>query len=280
MIKLGKIQELEIDRITPHGAYLKPVGSADGSEAVLLPQKECHRLEKVGSVLEVFIYKDSEDRLIATKRKARITLGEIAVLRVVEMTKIGAFLDWGLEKDLFLPFSEQAGRVYKGKKYPVYLYLDKSNRLCATMKLYEHLESQSPYQVGDKVEGVVYQINKKIGTFVAVDHRYHGLILQQDDPRAQIGETIEAEVSQIRYDGKLTLSYKRQAYKQINPDAKKIYEMLVDHGGALPYGDQSDPKEIRKVFDMSKASYKRAIGRLYRDQKIEITPEGIRLLKK
>jgi len=280
MIHLGKIQKLEIDRLTPNGAYLKPVGSDDGSKAVLLPKKECHRMEVVGSIVEVFIYKDSEDRPIATKKKPKITLGEIAVLRVVEMTKIGAFLDWGLEKDLFLPFSEQAGKVHKGKKYPVYLYLDKSDRLCATMKLYEHLMSQSPYKVGDKVEGVVYQVNKNIGTFIAVDQRYHGLILKQDDAHAQIGETIQAEVSQVRHDGKLTLSYNRQAYKQINPDAKKVYELLIDKGGFLPYGDQSHPQDIKTVFNLSKSAFKRAIGRLYRDHKIEITSEGIRLLNK
>ncbi len=278
MIQLGKIQQLEIDRFTPNGAYLKSVGSTDGSQSILLPKKECHRMEEVGTVVEVFVYKDSEDRPVATKKKPKITLGEVSVLRVVEMTKIGAFLDWGLEKDLLLPFSEQAGKVHKGKKYPVYLYLDKSNRLCATMKLYPHLQIQSPYQVGDQVEGVVYQINRNVGTFVAVDFKYHGLILKQDSVQAQVGDIIRAEVAQIKHDGKLTLSYNRQAYKQINPDAKEVYRILMQNDGYLPYGDQASPQEIKRMFNMSKSAYKRAIGRLYRDKKIEILPEGIRLI--
>ena len=207
MIELGKIQSLYIVKKVEFGVYLNSEkGVTEGS--ILLPIKQVPRgSSRLGDQIEVFVYRDSMDRMIATVNRPFLTKGEIASLRVADVTKIGAFLDWGLEKDLFLPYKEQTTKVEKGKNYLVRLYIDKSERLCGTMKLYGHLLSNSPYKEEDMVHGTVYEISNNFGAFVAVDDKYDALIKKQQlFGQIQVGDQIEARVVRVHENGKLARS--------------------------------------------------------------------------
>lgn len=274
MIEIGKVQTLTIERITPIGAYLSD--GFDTTDVVLLPEKEVPKNSRDGDQIDVFIYRDSKDRLISTTREPKIQVGEFAALKVVDITKVGAFLEWGLEKDLLLPYNEQTVKVQKGRDYLVNLYTDKSDRLCATMKIYPLLKVGAPYKMGDWIEGYVYQINPEIGAFVAIDNLYHGLILIKDaNSDIHCGEKVHARVSEIRNDGKLVLSPNKKAYKEIPKDAVVILTKLNESQGFLPYNDKSDAFVIKKEFNMSKSSFKRAVGKLLKEKKIRITERGI-----
>jgi len=274
MIEIGKVQTLTIERITPVGAYLSD--GFDTTEVILLPEKEVAKNSRAGDQIDVFVYRDSKDRLISTTREPKIQLGEFAALKVADVTKVGAFLDWGLEKDLLLPYNEQTVKVQKGRDYLVNLYTDKSDRLCATMKIYPLLKVGAPYKVGDWIEGYVYQINPEIGAFVAIDNLYHGLILIKDaNSDIHCGEKVHARVSEIRNDGKLVLSPNKKAYKEIPKDAVVILTKLNESQGFLPYNDKTEAFIIKKEFDMSKSSFKRAVGKLLKEKKIRITERGI-----
>jgi len=275
MIELGKIQILEVIRQTPIGAYLN-ARNEKNSEDILLPKSQLPQELKIGDDIEVFVYKDSEDRIIATARKPKITIGELAVLKVVETTKIGAFLDWGLEKDLLLPFKEQEGEVKKDDKCLVALYVDNSNRLCATMKVYELLSTESPYKNNDRVSGIIYSINRQYGYFVAVDNKYHGLILDKEVYGTYaIGDIVEARIKKVREDGKLELSGREAAYKEIEGDAQKILNLLKLRNGKLQLNDNSSPEKIYAELNMSKKAFKRAVGRLIKEGAIKTTEDGM-----
>lgn len=276
MILLGKIQTLTVMRKSDFGVYLNTKKNKS-EEDVLLPNKYVPEGTEEGDKIEVFVYRDSEDRMIATTRKPKITLDNIAKLRVVENTRIGAFLDWGLEKDLLLPFKEQEGKVEKGRSYLVGLYTDKSDRLCATMKIYDTLKSDSPYCINMQVQGTVYRVQEDQGAFVAVDGCYHGMILNKELYTAvNVGDEVQARVKQVRPDGKLELSMRKQTSQQIEIDAKCIMEKLERGNGSLMLNDQSSPDQIKAQLSMSKAAFKRAIGRLLKEGAIEITDKGIR----
>ena len=276
MFHLGESQELYVVKEVGFGIYLGEEENA--TEKVLLPKKEVPEGIKAGDILEVFLYKDSQDRLIATTRTPKVRLGETAVLRVADTGKIGAFLDWGLEKDLLLPYSEQVVKVQKGEKYLVGLYIDKSDRLCATMKVYDFLRTDSPYKTDDIVEGTVYGKNPEYGVFVAVDNKYNGMLQNKEIVRKlKIGEKVQARVLSVREDGKLNLSLREKAYLQMDVDSAKILEKLKENDGFLPYHDKSAPEDIRSEFGMSKNEFKRAIGRLYKSKKIKISKTGIEL---
>lgn len=279
MIELGKVQTLYIDHETDFGVYLcEEENLGKGRDCILLPIRQVPSNARVRGPVEVFVYRDSDDRLIATTRMPVITLGEIAEMEVAEVNKIGAFLKWGLEKDLFLPYSEQTVKVKKGDRALAALYIDKSDRLCATMKIYDYLKSWPPYEAENRVEGIVYNKNPRYGVFVAVDGKYHGMIPAKEVVRnLRIGDHVKARVLAIRTDGKLDLSLREKGYVQMDVDSVRIMEKLEAHGGFLPYHDKSDPAEIREEFGMSKNEFKRAIGRLYKNRKIVITREGIRL---
>lgn len=279
MIELGKIQILEVIRQTPNGVYLN-TRLEKNSEDILLPKNQVPQDVKSGDDIEVFVYRDSEDRLIATTKKPKITLGgQLAVLKVAETNNIGAFLDWGLEKDLLLPFKEQEVQVKKGDECLVALYLDNSNRLCATMKIYNLLSTKSPYKNNDRVSGIVYSINMQYGYFVAVDKKYHGLILDKEAYGTfKVGDTVEARIKKVRTDGKLELSVREAAYKEIETDSQKIMNLLKLRNGKLQLNDNSSPEKINAELNMSKKAFKRAIGRLFKEGAIKITDEGIEAL--
>lgn len=276
MIELGKMQKLSVLRLTPVGAYLN-AGDSKGDEDVLLPQSQVPPGTDVGSELDVFIYKDSEDRPIATVRRPKLILGELAVLAVAEINKIGAFLDWGLEKDLFLPYKEQVGDIKKGGSYLVGLYVDNSGRLCATMRVYSLLRSDAPYKAKDRVSGIVISLSGEWGCFVAVDNRYHGLVHTREMAgQPAVGDVISARVLKVRPDGKLELSMREPAYKEIEGDARLICDRLTAKGGYLPLNDDSPPEQIKAELGLSKGAFKRAVGRLLKEGAIKITEEGIK----
>lgn len=271
MIEIGKKQCLNIVKKTDFGVYL---GTEE--ERVLLPQKQVPEELEIGDALEVFIYRDSEDRLIATTRTPLIMLGMVACLTVKETTQIGAFLDWGLEKDLFLPFKEQTYKVRAGEKCMVMLYIDKSSRLCATMKVYNHLVSAAGYEKDDKFTGIVYEIKPEMGAFVAVDFRYHGMIPKNElFGNIKAGDIVYGRVIKVRADGKLDLSIREKSYLQMDEDAKALTEYLERSGGRIPFTDKASPELIREKTGMSKNEFKRAVGRLLKEGRIEIQKDAI-----
>ena len=215
---------------------------------------------------------------ISTTQTPKLKLGEFAPLTVVSVQKIGAFLDWGLEKDLFLPYKEQIGKVQQQDQVLVRLYIDKSKRLCASMKqIYEMLELNSPYQRGDMVSGRVYEFSDNFGAFVAVDDRYSALIPRHEDHSfLRIGDCIEARVTGVKPDGKLDLTLREKAYMQMDQDAKRVLEILEEYAGVLPFNDKASPEIIMRETKMSKNAFKRAVGRLYKEHQIEITEKCIR----
>lgn len=271
MLRLGEIQTLQIVKEVEFGVYLAESVQTAEKERVLLPGKQVPAGKKTGDEITVFLYKDSKDRLIATTNRPKLTLHETALLKVAQVSQIGAFLDWGLEKDLFLPYKEQTRRVQEGDMYLVALYVDKSERLCATMKVYEYLKLDSPYQKDDRVEGMVYEISKGFGAFVAVDDCYSGLIPAKElYGTLSVGERISARVSLVKEDGKLDLSIREKAYLQIGVDADKIMKRIVENGGVLPFNDKASPEKIRQEMQMSKNEFKRAVGHLLKTGKIQI----------
>lgn len=273
MLKLGEWQELKIIKKVTFGVYL-----SDGQEEqrVLLPQKEVPQDAQTGDVKNVFLYKDSKDRLIATMRTPGLTLGQIALLKVKELGKIGAFLDWGLDKDLLLPFREQTRKVKEGEECLVALYIDKSQRLCATMNVYPYLRKDSPYQTGDQVKGRIYETSDNFGVFVAVDDLYSALIPKQEAAgHFSIGDVIDARVTRVKEDGKLNLSVREKAYLQIDKDVELVRKVIAEFDGVLPFNDKVSPEIISREFGLSKNAFKRAVGRLLKQGEIEITENRI-----
>ncbi len=271
MLEIGKRQLLTIVKKVDFGVYLAKEQEADPEEKVLLPRKEVPENVQPGDEIEVFLYRDSKDRMIATVRQPKLSLGEVAVLRVKENGKIGAFLDWGLEKDLLLPFREQVRKVRPGEECLVALYLDKSKRLCATMKVYHYLRTDSPYEKDQKVTGTLYEISDNFGAFVAVDNCYSALIPKKEPlGNARVGDTVEARVTEVLKDGKLSLSLRKKAYIQMNEDAQKLLKLLEEQGGELPVGDKSSPEKIKELTGMSKNEFKRAAGNLYKQRLVQV----------
>jgi predicted RNA-binding protein (virulence factor B family) len=279
MIKLGETLELEVLKSTDFGVYLCEPGMPEG-DRVLLPKAQVPKDIKNKDLVKVFIYKDSEDRLIATTLQPKLTFGETALLNVKEVTTIGAFLDWGLAKDLLLPFKEQTLRVHTGDDVIVALYVDKSGRLCATMKVYDYLKTDSPYKKDDKVIGVVYEIIDSFGAFVAVDNCYCALIPTKELHKAiKVGDSVEARVTSVKEDGKLDLSLREKTHIQMDSDALEVLKKLQAADGFLPFHDKTDAQVIKEEFNLSKNAFKRAIGRLLKEGKILITDSGIKEVK-
>ncbi|MBQ6833334.1 MAG: S1 RNA-binding domain-containing protein [Lachnospiraceae bacterium] len=282
MMELGKMQTLEVMKVKDFGVYLAESARCSDplEKGVLLPKKQVPDGTKVGDKLEVFLYKDSEDRIIATTTVPKVSIGETAVLEVLEISKIGAFLDMGLEKDLLLPFKEQTRPVRKGEKILVALYVDKSKRLAATMKAYPYLRSDAPYRVGDEVNGFIFEINPDLGAFVAVDERYHGMIPKRElFGGFKVGQEVHARVTKVREDGKLDLSARDKAHNQIFSDAELVMQVIMEFDGVLPFNDKASPEVIAREFKLSKNAFKRAVGHLLKEGRIEITEKNIKALE-
>lgn len=277
-MKLGEIQILTIVKKQDFGVYLCESSVSKGPEdRVLLPAKQVPDGAEVGDEMEVFLYRDSKDRLIATTTRPKLTVGKTAVLTVVDTGKIGAFLDMGLERDLLLPFREQTHSVKIGDEVLVALYIDKTGRLAATMKVYHYLNSQSPYKSGDDVTGVVYEISDNFGAFVAVDNMYSARIPKKDfSGECKCGDMITGRVTRVLEDGRLDLSIRDKAYIQIDIDAKTILDAIDEFGGVLPFSDKADPEVVKRELHMSKNAFKRAAGRLYKEGLVKIEEKCIR----
>ena len=274
MIQIGKKQCLNIVSRTDFGVYL---GTKE--EKVLLPVKQVPADVEIGDALTVFVYRDSQDRLIATTNTPKIELDRIAKLKVAQISQIGAFLDWGLEKDLFLPFKEQKYKVKPGDECLVVLYVDKSSRLCASMRrVYNYLVPADCYEKDSQVSGTVIEINPDYGAYVAIDDKYYGMIPNNElFSKVNIGDRIEGRVVKVRDDGKLMIGLRKKAYLQMDDDSQFVLDEIKKRGGRLPFNDKASPELIRSQFNMSKNEFKRAVGRLFKERKIVINPDSIEL---
>lgn len=276
MLRLGEKQTLVIVKKVEFGVYLA-ASEQEADERVLLPAKQVPENAKPGDRLEVFLYRDSRDRMIATVREPGLRMGQVAELTVAQVGRVGAFLDWGLEKDLLLPFKQQRGTVRQGDRVLVSMYIDKSSRLCATMNVYENLRTDSPYKPEDRVTGRVYEISDNFGAFVAVDNLYSGLIPKKElYGDVEPGRDVSARVIQVREDGKLTLSVRDKAYLQMDADAEKLLGIIDSYEGVLPFTEKAAPEVIARETGMSKNEFKRAVGRLLKEGRIEMQDKVIR----
>lgn len=279
-MKLGEIQILKIVKKQDFGVYLAKDGAGKAmEERVLLPAKQVPAGAGIGDEIEVFIYRDSKDRLIATTTRPKLTLGGFADLKVAQVGQIGAFLDMGLERDLLLPFKEQTYRVKEGDSVLVAMYIDKSNRLAATMKVYHMLRNDSPYKAGDDVSGIVYEISDNFGAFVAVDRMYSARIPKKEfSGECKAGDVIKGRVTRVLEDGRLDISIRDKAYIQIEADARALLDALEEFGGVLPFSDKANPEVIKRELHMSKNAFKRAAGSLYKKGVVRIEENCIRKL--
>ena len=276
-MEIGKYNRARVESIMPQGYYLE----LETGGRVLLPgNRDEFSLEK-GEILDVFVYMDSEDRPIATLQKPYAQAGEFAVLEVKDVNRVGAFLDWGLNKDLFLPYKQQLGELQRGDRCVVYVLLDdKSNRLVATEKIKSFIDTDtSELHVGERVELAAYEVTPDYVDFL-VNYRYTGrLMVTPGTKRIYIGDTMPGYIQRFTNDGKITLNLSPVGYKGLmksdSPNA--VLRKLSEAGGFLPYGDHTDPETIQKEFGMSKKTFKKILGTLYREGKILIQDDGIRL---
>lgn len=275
MIQIGTFQTLEIARVTQVGLFL-----TDGTDDVLLPNKYVPEAFEIGDQLDVFVYLDHEERPVATTLKPYVTLGNFAFLRVNYINKFGAFVDWGLEKDLFVPFKEQARPMEESKRYLVYVYLDdQSKRLVASSKLNQFLDNDDLTVVeGDRVSLIISHTTD-LGVNVIINGKHKGLVYQNEifEDSIRPGDHREGYIKTIRPDGKIDVSFQPLGFDNITVNAQKILDILHKNKGFLRLTDNSSPDDIKTVLQMSKKTFKKAVGTLYKDQKIEIKPEGIYL---
>ncbi|MFZ5646951.1 MAG: S1 RNA-binding domain-containing protein [Bacillota bacterium] len=272
---IGKYVKLRIAKIRHSGAYLDTGDGRPGGK-ILLPASQLPEGAKEGDELEVFIYRDSGDNLAATVNKPAALVGELAYLKVVETTEVGAYLDWGMDFDLFLPVSEQKYRVQAGKSYLVAVTVGRNGRLMATADIYNYLKTTDRYKKNDQVTGTVYATRRDVGVLVAVDNQYYGLIPESERYRdIKPGEVVEARITRVREDGKLDLSPRKLSHHQMEDDADLILKKMKEKGGFLPLNDKSNPTDIKIRLNMSKSAFKRAVGRLLKENKVEQTGDGL-----
>ncbi|MXN90481.1 GntR family transcriptional regulator [Flavobacterium sp. Sd200] len=276
MIELGKYNTLKVARDTSVGIYL-----SDGKDDVLLPNKYVPKEFEIGDEMTVFVYLDHEERLVATTLEPYIYLNEFALLRVSYTNKFGAFMNWGLEKDLFVPFKEQARPMEKGKRYLIHMFLDeKSNRLVGSSKLSQFLKNDDiTLEIGEEVDLIVSHITD-LGINVIINERHKGLLYTNevyDD--LHTGDRITGYIKAIRADKKIDVSLQKPGFESIEPNAEKILDELRASRGFLRLNDDSHPEDIKTVLKMSKKAFKKAIGTLYKQKLIEIKEDGIYLVK-
>ncbi len=272
-MELGLWNDLVVSRRKDFGVYL-----SDGESDVLLPQKQVPEGTKIGDTISVFVYKDSQDRLISTTNVPLITVGEIKKLKVKSVANFGAFVECGLERDVFLPFKEQSCKVQEGKEYLFRMYVDKTGRLCVSMRIYNYLQPNDKYQKGDRVEGTIYEYKKGFGALVAIDGIYSGLIHESElFQKVFVGDTVTARVIKVREDGKTDLALRDEAYRQIEEDSEMVFSVIESYDGVLPFTDKASKDIILKEFGLSKNAFKRAVGHLLKEGRVEITETSIRI---
>lgn len=283
MLKIGKYNSLTILRDTKVGLFLgNPEKDPEGIHDVLLPNKYVPNEFEIGEELIVFVYLDHEQRPVATTLEPYILLNEFALLRVNYTNQVGAFMDWGMEKDILVPFKEQARPMEKGKRYLVYLYMDeKTNRLVASSKTNQFLNNETlTVEKGEEVELIVSHITE-IGINVIINEKHKGLLYKDEvyDDSIRTGDRMRGFIKNIRPDNKIDVSLQKQGYESIEPNAEKILDELRASRGFLRLNDNSHPEDIKTVLKMSKKTFKKAIGSLYKEKLIEIKEDGIYLVK-
>lgn len=275
MLQIGVYHTLKIDRETKVGLFL-----TNGKDDVLLPNKYVPNDFTIGEDLTVFVYLDHEERPVATTLKPFISLNSFAVLKVSYINKFGAFLNWGMEKDLFAPFKEQARPMEKDKRYIVTMYLDKqTGRLAASSKINQFLDKEPlDIEVGQEVDLMVSHITE-IGINVIINGKFRGLAYQNEVfETVSPGYKTKGYIKTIRPDGKIDVSFQKQGFEAIDDSAQQVLEALKQNDGILRLNDNSHPEEIKSVLKMSKKTFKKAIGSLYKQKLIDINNEGIQLV--
>ncbi|MFK7749403.1 MAG: S1 RNA-binding domain-containing protein [Kordia sp.] len=275
MIHLGQLNTLEILRETPPGLFL---GDDEGNE-ILLPNKYIPTSFEIGDKLSVFAYLDSHERPVTTTLKPYMKVNEFGLLQVTALSDYGAFLDWGLEKDLFVPFKEQARDMVEGKWYVVYCYLDEeTNRLVGSSKTNKFLSNEE--LTVERFEEVDLMVSRftDLGVEMIINQKHKGLVYQDEIYKElKLGAKLKGVISKIRDDNKIDISLQHIGYKNIEPSAQVVLDALQQNGGSLPLHDKSDPEEIKNRLKMSKKSFKKAIGSLYKQEQIIIKSDGIEL---
>ena len=276
MIDIGRKNTLKIARETSVGLYLEDEDEND----ILLPTKYCPEIFEIGQELEVFVYLDHEERPVATTLTPKINFNEFALLQVSSVEEVGAFVDWGMEKELLVPFREQRQKMKEGRWYVVYLDLDpKTNRLFASNRLDRYLQNDIlTVEAGEEVSLVVMQKND-LGYGVIINHIHKGLIFENEIfQEVRVGDAMKGYVKKIREDNKIDISLQPQGYEKFNDvNSQKIYDELIANNGFLPLNDKSSPEDIYDTLGISKKAFKKAIGSLYKDRKISIEGNGIQL---
>lgn len=277
MIEIGKYNTLTIDRDTQVGLFL-----TDGKEDVLLPNKYVPKVFEIGDEIAVFVYLDHEQRPVATTLEPYILLNEFALLRVSYVNQVGAFMDWGMEKDILVPFKEQARPMEQGKRYLVYLFMDKkTNRLVASSKTNQFLSNDEiTVEVGEEVDLIVSHITD-LGINVVINEKHKGLLYKDEvyDETIRTGDRKRGFIKNIRPDGKIDVALQKQGFEAVEPNAEKILDELRANRGFLRLNDNSHPEDIKTVLKMSKKTFKKAVGVLYKQKLIEIKDDGIYLVK-
>jgi len=278
MIKIGQYNTLTILRDTKVGLFL---GNGNEAEDILLPNKYVPEHFNIGDEMAVFVYLDHEERPVATTLEPYILLNEFALLRVNYINQVGAFMDWGMEKDILVPFKEQARPMEKGKRYLVYLYMDeKTNRLVASSKTNQFLSNENlTVNKFEEVDLIVSHITE-VGINVIINEQHKGLLYKDEvyDDAIRTGDRMRGYIKNIRPDNKIDVSLQKLGYENVEPNAEKILDELRASRGFLRLNDDSHPEDIKTVLKMSKKTFKKAIGALYKEKRIDIKEDGIYLL--
>jgi predicted RNA-binding protein (virulence factor B family) len=280
MIKIGEFNNLTIVRKASFGYFLD-AETGDSEDDVLLPNGNTEGREfSVGDKVDAFIYRDSKDRFVATLKNPKAQVRDIAYLKVVSVTSLGAFVDFGLERDILVPMKEQKYDLETGNKYLFYLYVDKTNRLAASTDIDKHLVNSSEYKVDDELTGIAYGIQTNGSVMVAVDNKFRGVILSNEYyTDIKPGYEIKLRVKRVYEDGKLGLTPRGRAVEERTQLEEEILKYLNKHGGTMPYNDKSSPEDIRRVFNQSKNYFKNALGGLMRKGLIAQDENGTRIIK-
>lgn len=274
-IKLGKYNQLEVVKEVDFGVYLN--GDEDGE--ILLPKRYVPEGTKPGDILNVFIYLDMEERLVATTLQPYVQVGEFACLEVAWVNQFGAFLNWGLMKDLFVPFREQKMKMQKGKRYVVYVHLDEeSYRIVASAKVEHFLSTEKPdYQPGQEVEVLVWQ-RTELGYKVIVENKFSGMLYQNEIFQPlEVGMRLTAFIKQVRPDGKIDLVLQKAGARKVDDFSEVLWQYIKDNDGFTPLNDKTDAEVIYHTFGVSKKTFKKAVGDLYKKRRIVLEEDGIHL---
>ncbi len=276
-MQIGQYNTFTVEKYEPQGAYLID----EIADRVLLPNAYLPEDLRVGESITVFVYNDSEDRPVATNIEPKLTLGEIAVLEITSITQFGAFADWGLPKDLFIPFRQQNKKLQLGDRVPVYLYCDeKTNRLVGTTKVEKHLNQETiPFAEGDEADMIVFE-QTDLGYKVLIGKKHLGLAYQNEIFQTiKIGDAIKGRIKHIRPDGKIDVLLQQSGYSAIDANTEAVLNALKANKGFLALNDKSSPEMIKSILSMSKKSFKMAVGNLYKNKVISFESDGIRLIQ-